>query len=66
MEVLLLRKSKDQKDLLSLYSFMKCFGSCQFLSGLCVDISGEVPDTYMRIDAKNLVTTTTTIHLAEK
>ena len=25
-----------------LYSFMKCFGSCQFLSGLWMDLSGEV------------------------
>ena len=25
-----------------LYSFMKCFGSCQFLRGLWMDISGEV------------------------
>ena len=25
-----------------LYSSMKCFGSCQFLSGLWMDLSGEV------------------------
>ena len=39
-----------------LYSFMKCFGSCQFLRGLWMDLSGEVADIYMRTGAKNLVT----------
>ena len=37
-----------------LYSFMMCFGSCQFLRGLWMEISGEV--------AKNLVTTARTKH----
>ena len=29
-----------------LYSFMKCFGSCQCLRGLWMDISGEVAQTF--------------------
>ena len=49
-----------------LCSFMKCFGSCQFLRGLWIDISGEVADIHMRTDAKNLVTTARTIHLLEQ
>ena len=48
-----------------LYSFMKCFGSCQFLRGLWMDISGEVVNIHMRTDAKNLVTAARTIHLPE-
>ena len=49
-----------------LYLFMKCFGSCQFLRGLWVDMSGEVADIHMRTDSKNLVTTARTIHLPEQ
>ena len=49
-----------------LYSFMKCFGSCQFLRGLWSDISGKVANIHMRIDAKNLVTTARTIELPEQ
>ena len=49
-----------------LYSFMKCFGSFQFLRGLWMDISGEVANIHMRTDAKNLVTTTRRIHLPEQ
>ena len=45
------------------YSSMKCFGSCQFLRGLWMDISGEVANLHMRTDANNLVTTARTIHL---
>ena len=40
-----------------LYSIMKCFGPCQFLRGLWMDLSGEIADFHMRTDAKNLVTT---------
>ena len=40
-----------------LYSFMKCFVSCQFFPGLWMDMSGEVAEIHMRTDAKNLVTT---------
>ena len=31
-----------------LHSFMKCFGSCQFLHGLWMDLSGEVAKIHMR------------------
>jgi len=49
-----------------LYSFMKCFGTCQFLRGLWMDISGEAADLHMRTDANNLVTTASTTHLPEQ
>ena len=49
-----------------LYYFMKCFGSCQFLRGLWMDLSGEVANIHMRTDAKNQVTTARTIHLPEQ
>ena len=42
----------------NLYSFMKCFGSCQFLRGSWMDLSDEVANIHMRADAKNLVTNT--------
>ena len=62
---------KIEKTVLSttvaeLYSFMKCFGSCQFLRGLRMNISGAVANIHMRTDAKNLVTTARTIHLPEQ
>ena len=62
MEVLLTLKVRRLKRLCSsttvaeLYSFMKCFGSCQFLRGLWMDIAGEVANIHMRTDAKKLVT----------
>ena len=49
-----------------MYSFLKCFGSSQFLSGLWMDLSGEVANIHMRTDAKNLVTTARTTHLPEQ
>ena len=49
-----------------LYSFMKCFGTCQFLKRLWMDISGTIADIHMRTDAKNLVTTASTTHLPEQ
>ena len=53
---------KIEKTVLSttvaeLHSFMKCFGSCQFLCGLRMDISSAVANIHMRTDAKNLVIT---------
>ena len=48
------------------YSFMKCFGSCQFFRRLWMDLSGEIADIHMRTDAENLVTTASTIHLPEQ
>ena len=49
-----------------LYSFMKCFGLCQVLRGLWIDISDEVADVHMRTDAKNLLATARMIHLPEQ
>ena len=49
-----------------LYAFMKCFGTCQFLRGLWMDISGQAAEVHMRTDANNLVTTATTTHLPEQ
>ena len=46
-----------------LYSFTKCFGSCQLLRELWMDMSGEVAEIHMWTGAKNLVTTARTIHL---
>ena len=60
-----IKKTVLSTTVAELYSFMKCFGSCQFLRGLWMDISGEVASLLMGTDAKNLVTTTRTIHLPE-
>ena len=49
-----------------LYSFIKCVGSCQFLRGLWMDISGEVAHIHVKNDGKNLVTTASTTHLPEQ
>jgi len=49
-----------------LYAFTKCFGTCQFLRGLWMDISGSVAELHMRTDANNLVTTASTTHLPEQ
>ena len=49
-----------------LYSFMKCFGSCQLFRGLWMDLSGEVAGIHMKTDAKNLVTTARTNHVPEQ
>ena len=49
-----------------LYSFMKCFGPCQFHRGLWMDISAEVAQIHMRTDAKNLVIIGRTILLPEQ
>jgi hypothetical protein len=49
-----------------LYSFMKCFGTCQFLRGLWCDLTGTSAPLHMRTDANNLVTTAGTTHLPEQ
>ncbi|MDP7646981.1 MAG: hypothetical protein QGH82_02765, partial [Candidatus Woesearchaeota archaeon] len=49
-----------------LYSFMKCFGTCQFLRGLWCDIASVISPIHMRTDANNLVTTAGTTHLPEQ
>ena len=61
-----IKKIVLSRTVADLYSFMKCFGSCQFLPRLWMDISGEVADIHMRTDAKNLVTTARTTHLLEQ
>ena len=60
------RMSDKLKTVAELFSFMKCFVSCQFLRGLWMDLSGEVSKSHTRTDAKNLVTTARTIHLPEQ
>ena len=49
-----------------LYAFMKCYGTCQFLRGLWMDMTGTVAEVHMRTDANNLVTTASTTHLPEQ
>ena len=60
-----IKKTVLSTTVAELHSFMKCFGSCHFLRGLWMDISGEVAHIHMRTDAQNLVTTARTIHLPE-
>ena len=57
-----IKKTVLSTSVAKLYSF----GSCQFLRGLWLDISGEVADILMQTDAKNLVKTARTIHLLEE
>ena len=59
-----IKKTVLSTTVAELYSFMKCFGSCQFLSGHWMDISGA--NLHMRTDAKHLVTSARTIHLPEQ
>ena len=61
-----IKKTVLSTTVAELYSLMKCFGSCQFLRGLWMDISGEVANLHIRTDAKNLVTTARTIHLPDR
>ena len=49
-----------------LYSFTKCFGTCQFLRGLWMDISAACVAIHMRTDANNLVTIASTTRLLEQ
>ena len=61
-----IKKTVLSTTVAELYSFMKCLGSCQFLRGLRMDISGVVATLHMRTDAKNLVTTSRTVHFPEQ
>ena len=63
---LLSAKPYSQKTVAGLYPFMKCCGSCQFLHGLWMDMSGEVAEIHMRTDAKNLVIIVRIIYLLEQ
>ena len=60
-----IKRTVLSRTVAELYSIIKCFGSCQFLRGLWMDMSGEVEEIHMRTDAKNVVTTARTIHLPE-
>jgi hypothetical protein len=61
-----IRRTTLSTTVAELYSFMKCFGTCQFLRGLWMDVSGMSSDVWMRTDANNLVTTASTTHLPEQ
>ena len=61
-----IRRTVLSTTVAELYYFMKCVGSCQFFRGIWMDMSGEVSNMHMRIDAKSLVTTARTIHLPEQ
>ena len=49
-----------------LYSFMSCFGTCQLIRGLWMDISGMPAPIHMRTYANSLVTTASATHLPEQ
>ena len=61
-----IKKTVLSTTVAELYSFMKCFGSCQFFRGLWMDISADVANIQMRTDAKNMVTSARTSHLPEQ
>ena len=61
-----IKRTVLSRTVADLYSFMTCFGSCEFISGLWMDLLGEVADNHMSTDAKNWVTTARTIHLLEQ
>ena len=61
-----IKKTVLSTTVAELYSFMKCFGSSQFLRGLWMDTSCEVANIHMRTDAENLVATARTINLPEQ
>ncbi len=61
-----IRRTTLSTTVAELYSFMKCYGTCQFLRGLWMDLSGESAEIHMRTDANNLVTTAGTTHLPEQ
>ena len=61
-----IKKVTQSTTVAELYSFMKCFGTCLFLRGLWMDMTGSVADIHMRTDAKNLVSTAQTTHLPQQ
>ena len=61
-----IRRATLSTTVAELYSLMKCFGACQFIRGLWMDISGEASPIHMRTDAHNLVSTASTTHLLEQ
>ena len=61
-----IKKTVRSTNVAGLHSFTKCFGSCQFLCGLWMEISGKVADIHMSTGAMDLVTKARTIHLPEQ
>ena len=61
-----IKKITQSTTVAELYALMKCFGTCQFLRGLWMDMTGISIPIHLRTDAKNLVTTATTTHLPEQ
>ena len=61
-----IRRTTLSTTVAELYGLMKCFGTCQFLRGLWMDISGEKSPIHIRTDANNLVSTASTAHLPEQ
>jgi hypothetical protein len=61
-----IRRTTLSTTVAELYSFMKCYGTCLFLKGLWVDVSGEDAEVHMRTDAHKLITTASTTHLPEQ
>ena len=45
---------------------MKCYGTCLFLKGLWMDMTGQILPIHIRTDANNLVTTATKTTLPEQ
>ena len=52
-----IRRTTFSTTVAELYSLMNCFGTCQFIRGLWMDISGEASPIHMRTGAHNLVST---------
>ena len=61
-----IKKTVHSTTVAELYAFMKCFGTCQFLRGLWMDMTGSAAEVHMRTDANNLVTTASTTHLPDQ
>ena len=58
-----IRRATLSTTVAELYSFMECFGTCQLIRGLWMDISGTPAPIHMRTYANNLLTTASTTHL---
>jgi hypothetical protein len=52
-----INRTTSSTTVAELYALMKTFGTCLFLKGLWVDLSGQMADIHVRTDAHNLVTT---------
>ena len=61
-----IKKTTLSTTVAELYSLMKCFGTCQMLRGLWMDMSSACAEVHLRTDANNLVTTASSTHLPEQ